>query len=317
LSFRESEIDNQLGGFRPIDIATICYLILEIAMIFLFMTHWKGWFYFLGFYIVAIGMVLMFTSFPMPGSPAWWKVLRIIYPAILVTILYEALRSQIFIFHRIPFDAQVYGFEKAVFGRDIYFDLQRYMSVGLNELLSLFYMSYYLLLPGAIILLTLRKQWASLEKMILASCAAFYICFILFIIYPVIGPRYFLDGEFYLPMIGPFFTPLARLIVAGGGLRGGAMPSSHCAIAIIAVVFIIKEFRIRAFPMWIVLVLLCFGTVYGRYHYATDVIVGLAIGVASIILTSRWQNRFLKRKLELIKSPDLECEEPIRTGTNN
>lgn len=317
MSFRESEIDNHLGGFRPIDIATICYLLFEIAIILLFMTHWKGWVYFLSFYIVAIGMVLMFTIFPMPGSPSWWKVLRIIYPAILVTLLYEALRAQIFIFHRIPFDAQVYSFEKAVLGRDIYFELQRYMTVGLNEFFSLFYMSYYLVLPGVIIILALRKRWVSLEKMILAICVAFYICYILFILYPVIGPRFYLDSEFYMPLIGPLFTPVARFIVASGGLHGGAMPSSHCAITMIAVAFLTKELGIRAFPMWIVLALLCFGTVYGRYHYASDVVVGLAIGVSSIILTSRWQNRFLRRKLELIKTSDMECEEPIRTSASN
>ena len=317
MSFRESEIDKDLGGFRPVDIATCCYLLFEIAIILIFMRHLQGWIFSLFFYLIALGMVFMFTLFPMPGTPTWWKALRIIYPAILIVLFYEALRSQVFLIHSAPFDAKVYGFEKAILGRDIYFEMQRYMTIGLNEMMSFFYMSYYLLIPGAIFLLALKRQWGSLEMMILAAAGAFYFCYFIFITFPVTGPRFFLEGEFYLPMVGPFFTPLARHIVESGGLHGGAMPSSHCAIALVAVVFMTGELKTKAFPLWIVLLMLCFGTVYGRYHYASDVVVGLAIGALSIILTTRWQNGFLRGKQAIIRSSDLECEEPVETGAGN
>ena len=314
MSFPESANGKIQEGLRPIDIATLFYVILEMAIIVIFMTHWRGWYFAFGFYVVALGMVLMFTVFPMPSPPVWWKVLRIIYPAILVSIFYEALRSQIFLIHGNSFDAQILGFEKGILGYDLYFVLQRHMTIALNELFSLSYMSYYILLPLALFLLIFKRRWQTLERMVLACGTAFYACFIIFILYPVVGPRFYLQSEFYLPIIGPLFTPLAHMIVAGGGLHGAAMPSSHCAIALTAVVFLTREFKGKTIPLWVVLVLLCCATVYGRYHYFTDVIVGLTIGTLSIILTSYWQNRFLMGKRELAGIPDFECGEPIETG---
>ncbi len=69
----------------------------------------------------------------------------------------------------------------------------------------------------------------------LTTCLTFFISYVIFLIYPVVGPRIYLDDIFYLPLVGPYFTPLAQKIVTKGGLFGGAMPSSHCAVALVAV----------------------------------------------------------------------------------
>ena len=69
-----------------------------------------------------------------------------------------------------------------------------------------------------------------------------------------------------------------NFLFANGDLDGGAMPSSHVAGALVVVIYAFKYLK-RWF--WAVLGLfipLTLSTVYNSYHYATDIIAGLAAG---------------------------------------
>lgn len=298
------------SGFRPLDTATLIYLLYQLAMVLLFMTGKYGWYYFLGFYLAAVCIVVVFTTFPMPQNK-FWKAARLVYPLFLVTFLYEALNPQIFLLHPVPFDSQIHNSEMALLGANLSFAMQPYMQIWLNELMSFAYVSYYFYLPLAVVILFLRNRWEMLEKMALASLVTYYTCYAIFIFYPVMGPRFYLNNIYYLPLIGPFFTPLAQEIVARGGLHGGAMPSSHCAVALVIAWYIAHELRRFAVPIVIMLVLLCISTVYGRYHYIADVVAGLLVGTIYIILTSQWQNSFLTKKAGMADSDQAQPREVV------
>ncbi len=304
--------DNGASGFRPIDIAALVYVLFESAVVLLFMTGKPGWHFLLGFYLASAGVILVFAIFPKYG---FFKILRLFYPLILVPILYEALATQIPVFRHKFFDSQINLIEMTILGFDSSFALQRYMTIKLNEFMSFFYISYYLLPFFALTLCLFRKAWDSLERGALAASVAFYISYVIFLLYPVMGPRHYLQNIFYLPIVGPFFTPLAQKIVAGGGLFGGAMPSSHCAVALVFVWFIAREVKTLRAPMWLILVLLCTSTVYGRYHYVSDVAVGLLVGTVAIWLTTRWQNAFLKAKAETAQAIEIESGQPVEITT--
>jgi ascorbate-specific PTS system EIIC-type component UlaA len=79
----------------------------------------------------------------------------------------------------------VHKFELLVFGIDPAFAAQKYIDIWLNEFMNFGYFTYYLLLPIAVTLFVMLKKWRSLEKVILSSAITFYICYILFIFYPV------------------------------------------------------------------------------------------------------------------------------------
>jgi membrane-associated phospholipid phosphatase len=304
--------DDGAPGFRPIDIATLVYASIEAILITLFMSNQPGWFFLVGFYLAACGIVLIFALFEKYG---FFRILRLFYPVVLAPMFYESIRTQIKMFHQRLFDGQINSIEMAVFGFNPSFAIQNYMTIGLNEVMSIFYMSFYILPFLALFLFLFKRCWDSLERGALAASVAFYICFVIFILYPVSGPRYYLDNIFYLPLIGPIFTPLALTIVDRGGLVGGAMPSSHCAVALVFVWYICKESRILRIPMVLALLLLCLSTVYGRYHYVSDVFVGLLIGSISILLTSRWQDRFLRAKEKAVSAIDIKRDEAVGIGS--
>jgi membrane-associated phospholipid phosphatase len=304
--------DNGAPGFRPIDIATLTYAAIEAILVAVFMSDRWGWYFLFGFYLAACGIVLVFALFQKYGI---FKILRLFYPLILMPMLYEALGRQIFLFHRHPFDNQVNALEVALFHFDPAFAIQPYMTIFLNELMSLSYMSYYVLPFLALFLFLYKRRWDSLERGALAVSVTFYACYIIFLLYPVLGPRHYLENIYYLPIIGPFFTPLAHKIVADGGLFGGAMPSSHCAVALVFVWFIFKESKALRLPVALMLTMLCISTVYGRYHYVSDVVAGLLIGFISILLTTYWQNGFLRAKERVASAIGVPSDEAVEIET--
>lgn len=302
MSSRGSAIDN-IRGFRPIDIAILTYLSLEIVLISIFMRQWPVWLFFTGLYVSVAFLAVIMSQFYFEGRV--WRLFRTIYPVIVMGMLYEALKPQVFMIHPLPFDPQVNSLEMSIFGFDTSFALQPLMTIWRNEIMSLAYMSYYFIMPGAVLFLAIHSRWEAMEKMVLAASIAFFFSYMIFVFYPVLGPRHYLGGIYYLPFDGPLLTPLVHEIVRRGGLYGGAMPSSHCAVALVAVYFLIREFRRAAFPLLTLLALLCLSTVYGRFHYVTDVAVGLALGAAALALARLWQKRFLA-----LKGAPLQADEP-------
>ncbi len=282
--------------FRPVDIATLGYILIEFLLIFVFQTDKPGWPNMALFYGSSACIVLLIVYFPLSDEISFWRGVRNLYPLFLFIFFYKAIEPQIYIVFDMPFDWIVHGIESSILGNDLSFMLQRYMDIWLNELMSFAYVSYYFQLPVAAGLFIALRKWNSLEKTILSASITFYICYILFIFFPVAGPRFYLSDQYYLPLIGPLFTPLSQKIIEIWGFEGAAMPSSHCAVALVVAWRIARDLPGLAIPAILLLILLCVGTVYGRYHYLTDVLFGLIIGAFGLWITNRWKGSFLKGK---------------------
>jgi membrane-associated phospholipid phosphatase len=78
--------------------------------------------------------------------------------------------------------------------------------------------------------------------------------------------------------------------------------------------FFSREFRRFKIPLYAMLLMLCASTVYLRYHYSSDVLIGLLVGTLSIGLTYRWQDGFLARRESAADKPEAEIEDTIRAG---
>ena len=303
---------NNPRGFRPIDTATLTYVAVEAVLVAIFMSARQGWYFYLGLYVSAAALTLMMTMMSYQGKI--WRTIRLVYPLIIMSIFYEALNAQIFMVRGLPLDSRINSFEMAVVGFDSSFALLPHMNIWRNEIMSLAYMSYYLFVPAAVFALAFRGKWQSLEKMALAASVTFYVCYVIFVFYPVLGPRFYLGNIYYLPFDGPFFTPLVMKIVGAGGLYGGAMPSSHCAIALVVAWYLIREFKRAMLPIITLLILLCVSTIYGRFHYLSDVVVGLMLGAAVLAMTSIWHGRFMASRAEDQQAPTVDITPVIEAG---
>lgn len=235
---------------------------------------------------VSIGLSVWFWHMRETGFAGF---IRSIYPVILYSLFYRELEIADFWVLSQFQDQHVIAFERAIFGIAPNLWIARAQPAWANEIMMAGYFSYYLLIPLASLSLFFRRQNAELRGMLYATTAAFVFSYIGFVLFPVEGPRYFFADQFSAPLSGRFFVPIVGYIIDHGAIRGGCMPSSHVAVALVTLFWMRRCIpRLGAILTPIVLVLMI-GTAWGRFHYVTDVFAGIIVGVAALALTGFWQ----------------------------
>lgn len=209
-------------------------------------------------------------------------------------------------------DFDIFGFQPAIeFSK-------RVSSTFWSEAFCLGYYSYYYIMVATLVYYLFaeyeRFNWAGF--VFFASFFAFYF---IYEFLPVAGPQYYYSaiGEeyarnYYFPETYHYFAEhtdaltieikgfFSQLVVGAqeiGERPTAAFPSSHVGMSTICMLFALVAKRKWLFwvmlPFWILLV---FGTVYIKAHYAIDSIFGLVFAVGFFLLFSWVFTWLLKRK---------------------
>ena len=147
----------------------------------------------------------------------------------------------------------------------------------LSEALHAAYLSYYLIIYGPPIVLYLRGRLEDFRATVAGLMAMFAICYVVFILFPVAGPRYE-----WGPPAGVVDGPVRRLVLrvlAAGSSRGTAFPSSHVAVATVQTILAFRWSARTGLLLCALTSCLGVGAVYGGFHYAIDVLAGAFLGV--------------------------------------
>jgi membrane-associated phospholipid phosphatase len=141
--------------------------------------------------------------------------------------------------------------------------------------LHLGYLSYYLLLaaPPAV-WLSGRREGA--RQVVALTMTAFYLCYVVFLFFPVAGPRYLFPRADNPATRLPIVALIHRLL-AGGSSWGTAFPSSHVAAGLTVALATFRACRPLGVALLPLALLLSLGTVYGQFHYALDALAGAAV----------------------------------------
>jgi membrane-associated phospholipid phosphatase len=100
------------------------------------------------------------------------------------------------------------------------------------------------------------------------------------------------------PFEGPFHA-LVRL-VQRAGVHGNAFPSAHVAGALPPVIFAWRHAPRLGAALTLLVALMGPGAVYDGYHYASDVVAGIAVGaVAAAIVMAIQRSPAWARRLRL------------------
>ena len=211
--------------------------------------------------------------------------IRQLYPGLLYTFFYREMQAASFwVFPRF-LDAELVAFERAVFGADPNVWIVPAQSAWLNEIMMAGYFSYYLLIPVVALPLFFKRRLAEVRGLLTATTLAFVISYVGFVLFPVEGPRHFLASQFPAPLSGGFFVPLVTWIIGRVAIHGGCMPSSHVAVALVVLVWAWKTMPNLGRILTPFVAVLCVATVWGRFHYVTDIMVGVIVGVVALVLS--------------------------------
>jgi len=211
--------------------------------------------------------------------------IRQLYPGLLYSFFYREMQAASFwVFPRF-LDAKLVAFERTVFGTDPNVWIVPAQSAWLNEIMMAGYCSYYLLIPIVALPLFFKRRLAEVRGFLTATTIAFVISYVGFVLFPVEGPRHFLADQFAAPLSGGFFVGLVSWIMGHAAIHGGCMPSSHVAVGLVVLVWAWKTMPKLGRALTPFVAVLCVATAWGRFHYVTDIMVGLIVGVVSLALS--------------------------------
>lgn len=243
----------------------------------------------LAFYSAMAIIALLILRFVDPTKSRFHALIRLLYPAAMFTLFYRATGGLMFLITDHFMDWQLVTFEKMLFGvhPTLYID-SHLLNVWANEILSFCYFTYYLMLPVFLITMFVKKDYRVVREFTAAASLTFFVSYLIFSLYPVEGPRWHFASLYANQIQGPVFRPLVGFVMERGAVHGGAMPSSHTGVALLVMLFCFRYYRKAGWMLLPIVTGLALGTVWGRFHYASDVVVGAAIGIFSLLLVWKY-----------------------------
>lgn len=240
----------------------------------------------------ALILLHALTSVPL------FSVLRRFYVIPMIYLMYDQVHAYVRLVHPVDYDTQLIAADRWLFGGDPTVWMGTWAHPALTEYLQLCYFLFYLLPIMQAVELWRKGAWEDLDVFARGMTFCYFISYLAYFAMPAIGPRFtlhdFTATDLELP--GLWLTPWLRDIVnIGGGVALGVtdpasvvnrdcMPSGHTMMTLVN---ILLGFRFRSqFRWWFVVIgsSLILSTVYLRYHYAVDVLVGAALALATLPL---------------------------------
>lgn len=255
---------------------TIGYLIVVLFIILFFYSQIPSFIVLSILHVSTIGIIiLLVNTYQKHPQNKILKFFRFWYPPILYTFLYEETGILNHIIFKTDLDDLFQKIEYTIFrSQPSIWLYEQFAYVWLNELFHFFYFSYYLLIPvlGLILYFDDLKKF---RHFIFVTSFTFYLCYLIYIFLPVVGPLIWEFPE----MKGIIFVPLMNFIYAYAEKPGAAFPSSHVAVALIVVFFSYRYKRKLFYFFLIDVIFLVIATVYCRFHYVIDVFAGIITAI--------------------------------------
>lgn len=245
---------------------------------------------------LALLMARIRPALERPGAARWLRVIGDWYPLLIIPLLYSALDVlNSAVWDGRFFDPLILDIEQRLFGGQPSSTFARAAPwLPLSELLHAAYLSYYPMIYLPPLALYLRGRTKEFQAMLWAMVAAFLLHYVVFIYFPVQGPRYLFPIPGGAVAEGPIFG-LTHSILETGSSRGAAFPSSHMAIGVVQTVSAFR-FLPRAAPVLLLATIgLGVGAVYGGMHYATDMVAGAISGLAIALVVVQLDRRGERR----------------------
>ncbi len=175
----------------------------------------------------------------------------------------------------IPFDEIFYHIDQLIFGFQPSVEFcKAFPNRWVSEILNFGYFSYFFLNLATFAVVFIKKREDAIKSVFIVL-TSFFIYYWIFILFPVVGPQFWLPETLRDVQSGYIFQKGLLLVQQFGEKPTGAFPSSHVGMTLIFL-FITRKYSKRAFNIMIpIALLLIFSTVYIKAHYVVDVFAGL------------------------------------------
>ena len=205
----------------------------------------------------------------------------------LMLWIYTAVADLIPLMQLTTYDDELRSIDRFIFGETP--ALMCPAQPWLTELMSCGYLSYQIYIHGSIILYFFIDP-DRIQRLFTFLFPAFTLGIMGYFFVPAIGPWRAYPSEFLDPLQGWWITELNAMVVAQGSSVYDVFPSLH-TLGTLVLLDHDRWYRPRWFrvmsPMSVILIS---STIYLRYHYAIDLIVGLILFLCVRSYNWRWDH---------------------------
>jgi membrane-associated phospholipid phosphatase len=273
-----------LQRLTAVDVVTLLYVAVATAAVLAFSSQdHAGWDLLLTAHALIVTLVLLAPAAREAGPLG--QFLGDWYPMLLLGALYAevgVLNVDLGYQH----DQVIQRLEVWVFGSQLSYRWIREMPNSLlSWLLHGCYLAYYAILYASPLGLWLSGRRYAARRTIFAVMVTFYICYVVFLFFPVAGPRYAFDIP-HNAATSVFPARATQWLLDLGDSWGAAFPSSHVAAAVVAAVCALRYWRSLGLVLTPLTLGLVLSVVYGQFHYAVDAVAGLFVAFA--VLASQY-----------------------------
>jgi len=207
---------------------------------------------------------------------------------------YLMLRELLPLLRSDSLDPTLHRIDLALFGCEPALWLQRFNTPPLVEWFSFFYFSYFLICGGyLVVMLWLLKPGRHTHEFALGCLLVLSLGQLGYLLVPGYGPVGYLADQFRAPLAGGFFWRCVLDTVQAAGAHKDIFPSLHTALPSWLTLFALR--RARFDPRWrwparitgFFAANIIVSTMLLRWHYAIDVVAGLALALSVAWLVPR------------------------------
>ncbi len=146
------------------------------------------------------------------------------------------------------------------------------------------YLLCYLVVPLAIPILYLARQQDLVDQFWSAVLPAVLLCYGVSPFFPSLPPRSSAPG-LHLPGKSLFLRRVNLWVLKYGSIQSTIFPSAHVAAATATALALSRVLPLVGALYLVIAIGIALGSVFGRYHYAADSILGVLAGVAGFALS--------------------------------
>jgi len=270
----------QLKATDGLILATLSFFTLLALMFF---QRVEGWWLLVLKNIAVAGSYLVFIRF---SQRANGKFLRFFLRVAAVTLAYAYLFGAVdklqLILHGRWLDEYVLDAEQYVFGVQPTLWLEYITTPALTEWMMFSYVVYVPMYPILCGIIYYLRGDLAMEDYFFTLGFTNILCDLGFILFPVAGPMFTIGHLYTVPLDGYVWTYLGEVMRTQLHFVGGTIPSPHAAAATIMWMMAYRYHRKSFYILAPIVLSLYVSTFYGRYHYVTDAVAGVAVAALAL-----------------------------------
>lgn len=254
-----------------------------LALIFFWRV--EGWWLLILKNLAVAVVYILFNHFSEKATKKFWKFfMRVAAVTLTYAYLFGAVdKLQMLIYGR-WFDEYVLDFEQWIFNLQPTLWVEDFISKPLTEWMMFTYVIYIPMYPVLCGIIYYLRGELAMEDYFFTLGFTNILCDIGFILFPVAGPLPTIGHLYSVKLDGYVWTWLGEAIRSNLHFIGGTIPSPHCAAATIMWAMAYRYHRLSFWILSPIVLSLYASTFYGRYHYLTDAVVGVAVAFIGLAI---------------------------------